>query len=244
MLKIYILTLFILITGINSAQNKTDSNGKQGTWIAKHDDGSVRYKGQFKNNIPIGKFTYYYPTGEASSVMEFTENGKKAACKMYHKNGQLMALGNYINKQKDSTWWFFNEKRQVLRQENYKFDKLDGESIVYFPADPQKEKVLKSEVTHYKNGFYHGEWTQYFKNGKIKAHGVYKNGYFDGQVKWYYPSGKVQTSGWYKHNVRNGYWKIFDPEGDIESKTYYYNDKVLEGEKLEQHLAKIRLKKQ
>lgn len=240
-LLIYISILFPLFT---IAQNNSDSRGKQGKWITKYDDGSsIRYKGQFKNDIPIGKFVYYYPTGEASSVMLFSNEGHRAECKMYHKNGEIMAMGNYINRKKDSTWWFFNDRKQVIRKENYKNDKLHGESIVYFPANPKEEKVLKAEVTHFNNGYYHGEWTQYFKSGKIKAHGIYKNGYFDGQVKYYYPNGKVQASGWYKHNVRNGYWKTFDPEGDLETKTYYYNDKILEGEKLEKHLAKIRAEK-
>lgn len=240
-LLIYILLLFPFFI---FSQNKTDSKGKQGNWIVKYDDGSsIRYKGQFENNIPTGKFIYYYPTGEASSVMLFSKEGQRAECKMYHKNGQVMAIGNYINRKKDSTWWFFNDRKQVLRKENYKVDQLHGESIVYFPANPKEEKLLKSEVTNYSNGIYHGEWTQYFKSGKIKAHGVYKNGYFDGQVKYYYPSGKVETSGWYKHNVRNGYWKTFDPEGDVDTKTYYYNDKVLEGEKLEKHLERIRANK-
>ena len=99
--------------------------------ITKYDDNSsIRYKGQFKDGTPIGKFTYYYPTGEASSTMDFSKEGAKAVCKMYHKNGSIMALGNYINRQKDSTWGFFNDRKQVLRQETYKNDLLHGKSIV------------------------------------------------------------------------------------------------------------------
>lgn len=241
---IFILILFLGASVSFFAQNKTDSKGKQGTWVVKYDDGeSIRYKGQFLNDLPIGKFTYYYPSGEASSIMEFTESGKNAFCKMYHKNAELMAMGLYRDRKKDSTWWFFNDKKQVLRQENYKNDLLHGTSTIYFPANPKEEKVLASEVTNYSNGVYHGEWTQYFKSGEVKAKGIYKNGYFDGQVKYYYPNGKVESSGWYKHNVRNGYWKTFDPEGDVDTKTYYYNDKVLEGEKLEKHLEKVRAEK-
>lgn len=245
-MKIYLLLILSFCLSLPFlAQNKTDSKGKQGSWITKYDDNSsIRYKGQFKDGTPIGKFTYYYTTGEASSTMEFSNEGAKATCKMYHKNGSIMALGNYINRQKDSTWWFFNERKQVLRQETYKNDLLHGKSIVYFPANPKEEKLLQSEVTNYENGSFHGEWTQYFKsNGKIKAHGVYKDGYFNGQVKYYYPNGMVQSSGWYKHNVRNGYWKTFDPEGNVETKVYYHNDKVLEGEALEKHLEKIRANK-
>jgi len=236
--------IFLCIPLALFSQNKKDSKGKQGSWIVKYDDGnSIRYKGQFKDNHPIGKFIYYYPSGEASSVMLFSNEGNKAECKMYHKNGELMAMGNYINRKKDSTWWYFNDRKQVLRKENYKNDLLHGESIVYYPANPKEEKVLKSEVTNFENGYYHGEWTQYYKSGKVKAHGIYKNGFFDGQVKYYYADGSVQSSGWYKHNVRNGFWKTFDPEGDVEEKVYYYNDKVLEGEALEKHLEKIRAEK-
>lgn len=241
-MKLYIFILTIITPFlIVISQNKSDNKGKQGEWIVKYDDKkNIRYKGVFKDNNPIGKFTYYYPSGEASSIMVFSNKGNKAECKMYHKNGEIMAVGSYINRKKDSTWWFFNDRKQIVRKENYKNDKLHGESIVYFPANPKEEKVLKSEVTNFNNGYYHGKWIKYFKSGKTKATGVYKNGYFDGKVTFYYPNGKVESSGWYKHNVKNGYWKTFDPEGDIDTKTYYYNDKVLEGEALEKHLAKIK----
>ncbi len=242
-MKKIIVVILVLMVGVITAQNRTDSKGKQGVWVVKDDQGHIRYKGQFKDNQPIGKFTYYYPTGEPSSVMNFSDNGQKAECKMYHKNGNLMAVGRYIDRKKDSVWWFFNENKQVLKKETYKNDKLDGEVVTYYPANPKEEKVLKFEVVHWKDGLYHGEWTQFFKDGKVKAHGFYKNGYLDGQVKWYYPSGAVETVGWYKHTLKNGFWKTFEPDGELKMKVYYLNDRILEGEELEKCLERKKQEK-
>jgi hypothetical protein len=37
--------------------NKTDNQGRrQGKWIDFHDNGKIRYTGEFKNNEPIGEF--------------------------------------------------------------------------------------------------------------------------------------------------------------------------------------------
>ena len=40
--------------------NNVDAKGyKQGIWTKTHDNGSVRYQGQFRDNIPYGIFNYY-----------------------------------------------------------------------------------------------------------------------------------------------------------------------------------------
>lgn len=238
----------ILFVGMFFAQdmNKTDSKGrKQGKWIKYYEGtNNKRYVGQFVDDIPTGKFTYYYDTGEPSAVSVFSENGIVTRTKTYHKNGNLMATGKYINHEKDSVWWYFNDRKEVLSRENYIKGKLDGEVVIYYPTDPSKDKLKIYEITTYKDGVKNGEWKQYFSNGKLKAKGVNKDGYYDGKVYWYFQSGKLEIEAFYKHTVANGFWIYFDEEGNVKQKVYYLNGKVLEGEKLEQHLEKLRLEKE
>ena len=57
---------FILICGVGFSQNKTDAQGrKQGPW-RKYQPGDkiLIYTGQFKDDIPVGEFRYYYPSGK------------------------------------------------------------------------------------------------------------------------------------------------------------------------------------
>ena len=55
-----------------------------------------------------------------------------------------MAMGKYVNQKRDSTWWTFNDHKEVVSQENYKNGKLDGETIVYYPANPRDQEVKKN----------------------------------------------------------------------------------------------------
>ena len=53
---------FILLCQIS---NQLDDNGnRQGNWLKYHENGNVKYKGQFKDNKPYAIFYYYYDTGE------------------------------------------------------------------------------------------------------------------------------------------------------------------------------------
>ena len=58
-----LLLLFALFTGFAAAAqvNHTDQKGqKQGKWVKTYESGKKRYEGYFKNNIPVGTFTYYF----------------------------------------------------------------------------------------------------------------------------------------------------------------------------------------
>ena len=59
----YIITLFILSYALPvvAQTNYTDDLGKkQGKWVKKYDGGKIRYTGTFRDDIPIGTFTYFF----------------------------------------------------------------------------------------------------------------------------------------------------------------------------------------
>ena len=246
---IVLVVQFLLITFLSFSQpqgdgNKLDSKGrKQGKWVKFHEGTKKkRYVGTFNNDIPIGKFTYYYLTGEVSAVTEFM-NEITAHTRMYHLNGKVMAAGKYTNQMKDSTWLSFNDRREIIGKENYVAGKLDGESILYYPSDPSKGKVIRYEITNYEAGLKHGKWIQFYDSGQTKAEGVYKDGNLDGRVKWLYASGKIEIDGYYKHAVKNGFWKYYENDGELRRKVYYRNGSVIEGDVLEKYIEKLKKEK-
>ena len=61
------ISIFLVFSFSVNAQNlnQIDNNGqKQGLWKKSYENGNLRYKGQFNNDIPIGIFYYYYKSGE------------------------------------------------------------------------------------------------------------------------------------------------------------------------------------
>ena len=56
----------------NDTINRTDSIGrKQGYWIKKDRDGTLKYEGRFVNDRPTGTFKYYYPEENSKSNYNF-----------------------------------------------------------------------------------------------------------------------------------------------------------------------------
>src|SRR5690554_1764970 len=97
--SLFALTLFL---GFNfhlfSQLNQVDEKGrKQGVWMKTYDDDHdlIRYKGQFKDNRPVGKFIYYYPNGKVRSIINHDENSNRSEAYFYHLNEKLIAHGIY-----------------------------------------------------------------------------------------------------------------------------------------------------
>ena len=58
--------------------NFTDSLGrKQGYW-KKYSKDTLKYEGQFKDDIPVGEFKYYFFDGKVKAHTTYSDNGKVA----------------------------------------------------------------------------------------------------------------------------------------------------------------------
>lgn len=216
-------------------QNVTDSKGrKQGEWTKYHDNGkSVRYKGQFKDDLPYGKFIYYYETGEVQTILEYQTEGY-ATSKTYFTNGSLMAKGEYINQLKDGVWWYFSIDKMVIAKETYEHGKLNGISYKFFPTEIGAQPRVLEEI-NYVDGSAQGEWKQYYKDGKVQVKGHYKDGEQQGECIWYTPAGKGEVIGYFKEGLKTGMWRFLDEDGEYTVK-YFLNDKELTGKALENYL--------
>mgnify|MGYP003309605133 CR=1 FL=1 len=71
---IFVLVGCLFATSLWSI-NEVDKKGrKQGEWIKKYDNGVVIYKGEFKDDMPIGEFRRFYETGTLHSVQNHKDN--------------------------------------------------------------------------------------------------------------------------------------------------------------------------
>ena len=59
--------------------NQVDAKGKkQGEWGKLYEGSRVfEYKGQFVNDKPVGKFTYYYPSSKVKAIIKHDENSTR-----------------------------------------------------------------------------------------------------------------------------------------------------------------------
>ena len=88
------LLLFIPCISFSQNINKVDDFGrKQGVWQKNYQDGGVRYKGVFKDDVPIGVFHYYYHSGELQAEKEFFQRRKKFSITAFNSNMYIYVWG-------------------------------------------------------------------------------------------------------------------------------------------------------
>ena len=128
------LTLLTLLFSENiyaqNNYNKTDKQGRrQGKWIEYHSNGQIRYKGQFKNNEPVGEFLYY------------SENGS-----LFAKNKNLK--NNVTESEQTEEITETQEEQPVIDIEN-----VQSEEIKETDQENQVTEESESEAEAYENLF-------------------------------------------------------------------------------------------
>lgn len=208
-----------LIVAFSAARAQTvdDKGRKQGHWVKKDEKtGKVIYEGDFRDDMPVGKFRYFYPNDSVRAVMNFRNDGKTAYAHLFHMNGKAMAEGKYVNREiKDSVWAYYDELGTLISKETWANGKKNGPSYVYLPDG------AVSEERHFKDGAEHGKFIQYFDGKLVRAEGNYVNGVMEGRVRYMYPNGIEAAAGYYKHGNRSGPWIFRDKSGKITEKQLY-----------------------
>jgi antitoxin component YwqK of YwqJK toxin-antitoxin module len=233
-----LLVIFILlISAVSFSQtdvNQKDSQGrKQGKWKQAYKDvKAYRYVGQFKDDIPVGKFVYYFENGNVQAVVHFFNKGTVTRSKMYHDSGYMMAQGKYINQKKDSLWVYYDDRGYLSYQETFKGGKKNGQSV-YFYA-PRDGKYYVSRYEYYKNDVLHGEFKEYHENSKLKAKGQYRDGNLHGTVTHYYQNGKIKKVLKYKYAVEHGPWVFYDKKATQIGIKWYWEGVLAETPEAEQ----------
>lgn len=242
--KIIVFMLAFSMSFYSYAQiNQTDEQGrKQGEWIKTYDDSDdIRYKGQFKDDEPVGKFVYYYPNKVVRSVIIHDEDSDRSEAYFYHLNKKLMAHGIYHGKKKDSVWTHFLPTGHYTFTETYKNGKLNGERITFYgpeAVDNVKTKLILRKA-NYKNGRLDGDFIEYFADGVVKAEGAYVNGAHEGVVLKNHPNGKTMIKERWKDGTKHGWWITYDESGKELGRIYFRQGVQLEDEELSRYLKKL-----
>jgi antitoxin component YwqK of YwqJK toxin-antitoxin module len=122
-MKVLLMLVFLFFGFVSMAQlNQTDAKGrKQGEWAKTYPKSRVyQYKGQFKDDKPIGTFTYYYESGKVKAVIKHDAGSARSVAYYYHENGNAMSHGIFRNMKKDSIWLNFLPSGRLSTTETYK----------------------------------------------------------------------------------------------------------------------------
>jgi len=232
-----------MLTGFLRAQNVTDANGrKQGAWAKVYPGTKVyQYKGQFKDDKPVGTFTYYYQSSKLKAIVKHIEGTNRSEAIYYHENGLVMSKGIYKDLKKDSIWMNFGPSGRLSNKETYKNDLLEGKKIVFYvPEDIEDKSQRVMSVSYYKEGKMDGEYVEYFEAGSPKVKGAYVMDRKSGLWVTYDVGGFKMTEETYRNGLKHGWCMAFDESGKVVGKQYYLDGRHIQGKELETRINQIK----
>lgn len=241
--NVLVIILSFCFSSFFAQINQTDSKGrKQGVWQKTYPNSiAFEYKGQFKDDKPVGTFTYFYPSTKVKAVVKHDANSTRSSAYLYHENTLLMAFGIYRNQLKDSVWTHFGPSGRISFKETYKNGKLNGMKVTYYVPEELSDKsqrVARTEM--YVNDVKEGEVKEYFENGTLKMEGNYVKGKPNGVITTYHPNGKPMIKERYKYGNRHGWSFGYSESGAETGKRYFRFGDELTGKQLEDWMNKCK----
>ena len=204
--------------------NQVDANGrKQGRWIGKYPNGTIRYDGSFINDKPVGEWKRFHENGKIKARFSHFPNSGKVSAELFDDGGIRYAKGNFKDTAKDSTWNYYNNLRLVA-VENFSKGIKEGKSLTFF------ENGIPAEESNWMNGKRDGVSRYYYPSGKKKIEIMYRQGKRNGLNLIYYESGQMEITGQYINDQCEGTWKFIDEKGVVKYKLKYNAGKLLNPE--------------
>lgn len=198
-------SFFLLLSGASVAQELRTGN---------YPDGTLRYKGYFKDNRPCGEMTHFYPDGRVKARMD--NRGDTADVILYNRDGDFTSVGRFIDRKKTGVWEYRKNDR-VVASEAYAGNVREGVAVRYFASGkPAEEKGWNA-------GTPDGPWILYYEDGKMRMKSAYVAGKLTGMMKSYDRGGAVRAEGVYKNDLKEGEWHFYDSEGRLQKKLHYRN---------------------
>ncbi|MEI9918653.1 MAG: hypothetical protein WDO14_07605 [Bacteroidota bacterium] len=201
-----------------------------------HNNGVLRFKGQYINDEPVGEWIYQNRKGEKYEQRTFDKEGKFDKENIFYAHGKMYAKHTYKNGLLIEVAWYdesgketkkfgspdgnFDAKHnfengQLLSEGKYKNGKKEGKWTTYFIDG------ILSATYNYVDGEFDGQQVDFFRSGQKYSITEYKNGERDGYQQWFYSNGKVSREGWELKGKSQQQWLSYYADGTVETDGYY-----------------------
>lgn len=200
-----VIALALMMVGFAcQAQNQIDKQGRrQGHWVKTDKQGAKIYEGDFIDDKETGTFTYFYPDGTIRIQNEYTVPGKICKHQVYDGKGNMLAKGNFNQKNRDGLWEFYSEGGKPIKLTTYKMGVRHGLQVI-FTSNGDTAEVCNWADNH-RNGRW---WKRIGKQGWITA--TYVKGGIEGRLVEYNDNQELVREGFYTQGERNGTWSYYE----------------------------------
>ncbi len=97
-----------------------------GDYIDKYPNGVIKFTGFFRFGQRHGQWMAFYENGLKWSECFYDKGLKHGATMVYYQNGNLNYSGWYKQDQKDSLWFWYDDKGKEVDRRAYKMGKETG----------------------------------------------------------------------------------------------------------------------
>ncbi len=217
--------------------NVTDSLGrKQGQWAKKYPNGRYSYEATFKDDRPVGKIRRYYDDGKLSMTISYDTND---TCRVvsYYPNKKVEYRGQYFNKLREGTWYFYSAEGYPLSRETYSHGVLHGIRQILF------EDGHVYEATTWVDGLREGPYIRYFISGTKQVESAYHKDELHGRFREWGSDGGLILDGTYDNGTRVGTWKVrYLDAGNLKSTIIYDNHGIVQNRAEADSIESLRIK--
>lgn len=206
-----------------------------GKAIVLHSTGEVAVRTTYLNNERVGICSFFTPTGEVASVIEYSPEGKLLSQQHFSSSGDVLDVIHFDE----------NEKKSGLCRKTYVPHTLKVEDSVACEFEYQclndlqhgplvgyyinEKKVKKVEATFLK-GKLHGDFREWYPNGVVKTIAHYKNGKLDGKRTSFDIRTRELVVSNHKAGLRHGEYIYYSPDMKTVKFQANYSNGLLNGE--------------
>lgn len=101
--------------------------GQARAWYANR---QLQYRGQFRDDKPVGQFFWWHENGNRSTVGQFDREGNRTGKWIWwHENGLKQIEGSYRDGQPAKVWRSWDEDGQLIKSKSYNSDRESVDPI-------------------------------------------------------------------------------------------------------------------
>jgi len=98
------------------------------------------------------------------------KNLVNGTCELYHQNGEVRVIQNYVDGKREGCWKVFHENGQLEYITHFKDGKENGSHEGYYE---QGGLLIKG---NFKDGKRHGRWEDFYDDGELRERANYVDG--------------------------------------------------------------------
>lgn len=216
--------------GVLISKGVVDEAGKnQGPFEEFYSDGSLKCKGEYKNNKKSGPWVYFHPNGIEEQKGIYKNDLPEGEWNWYYPNKQLRRTETFVKGKEEGEIIEYDELGNLIIKGKY-YEGLEDGDWIYEYGDFK-------EIGKYKEGNRIDEWKGYFKTNDKLAYSIkYVDGNENGKFSFYYENGSPRIEGNYIMGLKDGNWKYYSENGLLFLTEYYESDVLvkIDGVKVKQ----------